>query len=64
MDIKKLIETLKTDIKKWNLDTLKEAYNFCVDHMQEADQDTETYAHWYEIRECIKEQLEVKKHDL
>ena len=57
----KLKEMLWKDIEKWPYSALVEAKKYCDDHMQEFDQDTDDYAFWYEVREHINQQIEVKK---
>lgn len=57
----KLKEMLLEDIKKWPYSVLIESKRYCDEHMQELEQDTEDYAFWYDIREHINRQIEVKK---
>ena len=57
----KLKEVLWEDIKKWPYSVLVEAQQYCNNHMQELEQDSDDYAFWYDVREFINQQIEEKK---
>ena len=62
MDTRQLLEMLKLDLMRWSKESLVEAYNYCIDHMQGMDQRTEVYAWWYDLREALNAELEKRGH--